>query len=126
MPLKTRAFEAGAIDASATPPPAAIYVSRSIGSFSLSGSSGQAIFVWYHEDGTVDGHAHPLKHEGSVALAGTTFDAYAPSGSDHVHGQFLFARAQFEHDEGFRIFYAIHGHLHLWAWDAVRFPAHGG
>jgi hypothetical protein len=124
MALKTRAFDPSSLDPATEPGAPAIYVSRSIGSFSLSGRAGHAIFVWYHEDGTVDGHSHPLTFRGTSVLGSATFDAYAANPTDHEHGLFLFAREQLETDEGYRIFYAMHGHLHLWAWDAVRFPAH--
>lgn len=124
MALKTHAFDPSSLDVNAEPGHPAILVSRSIGSFSLSGQSGQAIFVWYHEDGTVDGHTHALSFKGVATLGSALFDGYAAVGTDHDHGLFLFARDQLETDEGFRIFYAMHGHLHLWTWDAVRFPAH--
>lgn len=29
-----------------------------------------------------------------------------------------------DRDEGFRIFYSLHEHLHLWAWDARTFAGH--
>jgi hypothetical protein len=124
MALKTHAFDPTSLDAAAEPGPPSIYVSRSIGSFSLAGRSGHAIFVWYHEDGTIDGHTHALAFKGTARLGSATFDVYAADGTDHEHGLFLFAREQLETDEGYRVFYAIHGHLHLWTWDAVRFPAH--
>jgi len=107
--------------------PAIAYISQSIGAFRLTGETGRAIFVWYHEDGRLDVHAHDLVWKGSGQLGGAEVVAYAPAGADdgdHGHELFLFTREPRSPHEGHRVFYVAHGHLHLWATDVRCLPVH--
>ena len=119
-------FDAATLDTSQDGPSTA-FLSGSIGAFHLTGATGRGVFVWYHEDGRVDMHAHDLHYKGRGELAGADFVAYAPDhsgGEDHAHELFLFlTEAQSPH-EGHRVFYVSHGHLHLWATDVRCLPVH--
>ncbi|HZH05314.1 MAG TPA: hypothetical protein VEY69_01440 [Lautropia sp.] len=135
------------LDAGGSPPSEAIaYLSPTAGSFTLDGRSGLASYVWYHgDDLTVDWHSHALSFEGTVAAGGITFWVYGvgghghggPDDHDHDHSDhggdrkhLLFADRRTssdrssDSDEGYRIFYGVHGELHLMAWDAKTFAYH--
>ncbi|WP_018698189.1 hypothetical protein [Amorphus coralli] len=120
------AFDPASLDLSGDKPTTA-YLSQSIGAFRLTGDSGQAIFVWYHEDGRLDMHAHDLVFKGTASLGGSDVVAYAPVVTDaheHAHELFLFSREPQSPHEGHRVFYIAHGHLHLWASDVRCLPVH--
>lgn len=122
------AFDPASLNTGADAPTIA-YISQSIGAFRLTGATGQAIFVWYHEDGRLDVHAHDLAFKGSGKLGDTEVVAYAPVGADgdeHAHDLFLFTREPQSPHEGHRVFYVAHGHLHLWATDVRCLPVHAG
>jgi len=124
------------------------YLAPSVGSFTLHGGKdgkGDAAFVWYHGCHlVVDWHHEALKFAGiATDEAGTKYWVYNVADADHdvetcadEHGhegmRIFFAQTRTnssdkgrgERDEGFRIFYSLHEHLHLWAWDARTFGGH--
>lgn len=123
---KLAAFDPASLDPSVEGPTVA-YLSASVGAFRLTKESGQAIFVWYHEDGRLDVHAHDLVYRGSGKLGGAEVVAYEPAeadGGEHAHEIFLFTRTPQSPHEGHRLFYVAHGHLHLWATDVRCLPVH--
>lgn len=119
-------FDPSKLDLSSAGPFTAFW-STSIGAFRLTGPTGQSLFVWYHEDGRVDMHAHALVYKGSGTLGAATYAAYAPTFSDeedHAHELFLFLTEAQSPFEGHRAFYVSHGHLHLWATDVRCMSVH--
>lgn len=132
------------------PPAATIgYLAPSVGSFTLRGAksgkdaTGEGAFVWYHGCHlVVDWHPEKLKFAGiATDDQKTKFWVYdvvdenhdvEDCAADHGHEgmRIFFAQARTNSgtpkgvDEGFRIFYSLHGHLHLWAWDARTFGGH--
>jgi hypothetical protein len=134
------------IDRGGSPPAEQLgYLSPSAGSFTLDGKSGHASYVWYHGDAlVVDWHHHELVFEGTHTAGPVTFWVYGVQGhGDHDHGEhdhghehgdddlhLLFADRRTngdqasDSDEGYRIFYGLHGELHLMAWDAKTFAYH--
>lgn len=122
------------------------YLAPSVGAFTLHGGKdgrGDAAFVWHHGCHLViDWHHEALKFAGiATDEHGTKYWVYDVGDADGDVGdqdekrpkmRIYFAQTRTNssadgkgsHDEGYRIFYSLHEHLHLWAWDARTFGGH--
>ncbi len=126
------------------PPKSTIgYLSPNLGTFTLNGegsTDGNANFVWYHGDSlVVDWHHDSLKYRetrqsnspGGNNIKYWVYDVVDQNGDlGEPNVKILFAQQRTnsfdasDSDEGYRIFYSVHEHIHLWAWNATTFGGH--